>query len=122
LKGLKKIGWTEVRLFLAVILVGICFVGMEPSIFEENICKEITTDALTPGGEIYISNSTGYLASVKFTGTGRFDKMIYAAGYAQAAVDVGSYAWVAYFVGSDKKPQRGFVVVREDKTSLVSLN
>ena len=115
-------GLPEFRLILAVVLVGVFFFGMEPSIFEDNICQALGEEALTPGGDIYISNSTGYTASIKFSGTGNFSKMVYADGYSQAAVDVGSYAWVAYFVGSDRKPQRGFVVVKEDKTSYVSLN
>ncbi len=112
---------SKIRLMLAVVLVLFCFFGMTPSIFEDNICKSITTQELYPRGTILIANLTPYLVTVQFSGTSTFSVLIRPEYSIEEVTKEGSYAWIAYFNYSDYRPVRGFVSVKEDKRSGVTI-
>jgi len=111
----------KIRLLLAVVLVSFCFFGMTPSIFEDNICKAITTQELYPVGFIRITNLSPYMVSIEFSGAQTISELIRPEYQMTSVAREGSYAWIAYFVYGDYRPIRGFTKVVEDKTSNVTI-
>ena len=111
----------KIRLFLAVVIVSFCFFGMHPSIFEDNICKAITTQELYPVGFIRITNLSPYHVTINFSGAQTFSEMIRPEYQMVSVAREGSYAYIAYFTFAPYRPIRGFTEVVEDKTSNVTI-
>ena len=119
-KGKRSIG-PKIRLLLAVVIAGFGFFGMHPSIFEDNICKSITTQEFYPKGRVLIANLSPYLVTVEFSGTSNFSLLIRPEYSIEEVMKEGHYVWVAYFNYADYKPLVGFLEVKEDKRSGITI-
>ena len=106
----------EKRLLLAVALCIFCFIATPTSPTEDESC--LRPAAL---GTISIVNVSDHAVSLTFSGPERHQTVVQAELYYQMQVKTGTYAWVGYFVYSERKPVSGTCIVQKDKTTTVTI-